>query len=240
VCWTPPALCGGRLYVRNKVHAACVHLGPPEALTEEQRSRRVAVAVGAEASAPLLDPAWAGPALYAPTVGEMLWWYAACVFGVLFPSAVIAWVVSALGARRAARWVFWAVLALGGGGGTAAFSAAAGKFVFTWPVSLFAAYQGMLTVATWARGGRRARGWLARGAVLAFAALCWGYYVLCRSLFIVMGYGFLVGFLPAFPAAIWAARGMRRGMGLRGHAAWALGVFSVHFWASAAFILWRT
>src|SRR5207244_3426828 len=36
ICWTPPALCRGRLFVRNQSRAACVFVGPADSLDPDR------------------------------------------------------------------------------------------------------------------------------------------------------------------------------------------------------------
>ncbi len=171
-------------------------------------------------------------------------WFGWSCLGVLVPAGLLALGVhAALRRRRATRLWFRVVLWSGcfvlGGAGTVAFSLLTDRFVLTWPVSVFAAYQVLLVLALGARrGGRRAR-WAFRLAVLAFGALCFGYYSLCRSLFVVAGYGFLAGLLPAVPVALVAAWRIRRTRWALVGLAWAAVAFSAYFWASAVVTLWR-
>ncbi len=219
-CWTPPALHRRRLYLRDHAHAACLYLGdpastPPRALApQETRS----------------GPPTGGRALYAPSLRLMARWYAWNI-GLFVLSALAGWGASRLrGGRLASRAVFWGgAFALGSAG-----TLLTDPLVFTWPASLFVPFQLLVLAAV--RGAR----WLVRGGMAGFAGLCFGYYHLCRSLFLVMGYGFLAGLVPAFPAAVWAARGMTDEKGPWREAARTLLSFSVYFWASALFIAWKT
>ena len=54
-----------------------------------------------------------------------------------------------------------------------------------------------------------------------------------------MGIGFLTGFLPAFPIAMLAAGKTREKTKPLAEILWAAATFSVYFWASAVFILWK-
>jgi hypothetical protein len=75
---------------------------------------------------------------------------------------------------------------------------------------------------------------------LAFLAFAAGYWFLCRSFFLVVGGGYLVGLLPALPLCLAAANaGAAEGSGWRRAGLMGL-AFSVQFLASAAFIAWRT
>ena len=246
VCWTAPTLCRGRLYVRNHKEAVCLWLGDP--------ARAPAAAASA---APRALGMWGryealctDSSLYAPTLGDAARWYAWCVVGVLVPSALAAFLLGAA-ARRRAGWA-WATRALAfgvcafliGAGGTIGFSLWAGRFVFTWPVSLFVGYQAVVWGAAAARrgGGRWAR-WLVRGSVVGFLALCAGYVALCGGEHlpnIPVGYGFLVGVLPAFPVAALAARRLAARAGALSAGWWVFLSFSLYYWASAVFTVWRT
>jgi hypothetical protein len=109
-------------------------------------------------------------------------------------------------------------------------------FVFTWPASLFAAFQG--TVQTVVRAGRQPAAlrqrWPARASVVCFLGLCLAYYLICRELGIVTGWGFLFGFLPAFPASVLSAKSRPIGSIV----SLALG-FGLYFWGAGLFTVWR-
>jgi hypothetical protein len=98
----------------------------------------------------------------------------------------------------------------------------------------------VLIVGARAREGSKVARWLSRAALLGFLCFCVAYYHLCRSLFVVMGYGFLVGFLPGFPLAALAARKLSTRQGVLRDLSWAALSFSLYFWASALFTVWRT
>jgi len=220
VCWTPPALSGGRLFVRNQRHAACIVLGAaarggPTATVAELR----------EASRQACETAdrWARPALSVPTWDDLVHWYVGCI--ILLGAAL------AVGASTGRFAVALALLFALGGAGMPLWHTQTGAFVFTWPLCLFAALQAALLACV---RGRSA--WRGRAAILALLGVCGAYYVACTAWFIVAGYGFLTGLLPgvvfAWPVAAWRRR-------------WAPFLlsplaFTAFFWASAAFIMWKT
>jgi outer membrane protein assembly factor BamB len=253
VCWTAPTLHRKRLYIRHQTHAACLYLGDPADLAGRP-------AAGAPPDTPArrsgLAALWRryeevckGESLFAPTLGDALRWFGFCLVGVFGLSALPALAVGLVARRRGqGRWllptlVFCGAAFLLGGVGTFVLSVLTGEFVFTWPASLFVAYQGVLWAAARARHGGRGARWLVRAAMVGFVGLCLGYVYLCRNDYlpsIPMGYGFLVGILPAFPVALFVAgRLVASQRRVRG---WCLtaGAFSVYFWASALFTVWRT
>ena len=243
VCWTAPTLHNGRLYVRNQSQAACVYLGdparlPPDAL-ERASPATVMPDVGSERCA--VWAAW----VYAPTLRDVFRWYLFClgaVFAVSVAPAFAVW----FGLRRALpRNVAWA--ARGAFGLMAAFAGVIAptilgteRSVFAWPAALFIVFQGAVVAGAWARGRGAWARWAARGGLLAFAGGCWGYLSLCRNLYIPMGYGFLTGLLPALPIAWLAARHMTARNRLLGDLLWTIASFSVYFWSSGLFTVWKT
>jgi biotin transporter BioY len=55
-----------------------------------------------------------------------------------------------------------------------------------------------------------------------------------------MGFGFLTGFLPAFPVAVLVAGKMRERFRPLCEILWTLLAFSVYFWVGSLFILWKS
>ena len=241
VCWTAPALHRKRLYVRNQSQAACIYLGDPAQL--DPSLRQAASDCVAEGPAPTtrLEAAWAKPSLYAPTLRDVLRWYGFCMAGVFAAAGLLGLVAEAVARRRGAFRMAFGVAAFAlGAGGTLAFSHATGDFVFTWPVSVFVAYQGTLIAAmrTWRRD-KRAK-WVSRAATLGFVGLSVAYATLCRSHYIPMGYGFLVGILPAAPVAGVAAWELSSRRGPAWDLAWSAVSFTAYFWVSGLITVWRT
>jgi hypothetical protein len=125
--------------------------------------------------------------------------------------------------------------------GTPVLGHALPHFVWTWPVSLYVGFQTVIhTIAWFERQPEQARGrWLSRGVVLLFLAMCYLYYVMCQNLGLATAWSFLIGFLPAWPLAVLAARSHLRGSGWLLQAL-AIGLaYSVFFWGGAGFILWK-
>jgi len=245
--WTPPSLSRGRLFVRNQKQAVGLYLRDPKLLQAERP--RETPCFDFPGNPGLLDEllsAWRGPSLYAPTLADMARWYRACLPAFVGASALalLFWILTRRAwprlAWRAGRVLFYVLLFGLGGLGTFAISSLNGSFIFTWPVSVFAAYQLTLMAAMRARKGGRRAAWAARGVGLAFAGLCYLYSAACQSLYVAMGLGFLVGLLPAFPVAAWVAGRIISRKRLLPEMAWTALSFSVYFWASALFTVWKT
>jgi outer membrane protein assembly factor BamB len=243
LCWTPPALWHGRLFVRNHTHAACVFLGSPETL-DPNRPPALTLGQGSSFDWDRLltrEPEYPHDE---PSVSDVALWFGWCLVAVFGAAAGFAGVIG-LAARltRSARPAFWAKAAfvvssfLIGLAGTTLFSAWADTFVFTWPASLYVAFRSTLAVGAWAeaRPGQRRPRLAARAALLLFLTGCYGYYRLCLAVGYVMAWSFLTGFVPAAPAAIIAARTRRPW--LRTFAD-VVG-FSVYFWTSGLFPGWK-
>jgi len=249
VCWTAPTLHRGRLYVRNQSHACCIYLGDPARLAAKPPKRAAPSLL-----ARVQHGIWSGLAeirkghpLDDPKVGHVLRWYGYCMVVVLGASSVLALLAYFVAARRgplrallAGRVAFHCAVFLLGAAGTYVLSKLTGEFIFTWPAAIFAAYQTMLILAVQAKHrGKRAQ-WGSRAFVLAFLGLCYGYFRLCESLNLPMGFGFLVGILPAFPVAMLAAWRVSVRKRLLSDLLWAAVSFSAYFWASGLFTVWKT
>jgi len=221
LCWTAPTLHRGRLFVRNQHEAACVWLGagnPPAANRTVVRpnvdsKHRIAVA-GDEAA-------------YAPKLSVLARWYLWCVAAML--------ACAAIGQARKSRGLFYAGAFLFGAFGTSVLALVLRQFIFTWPVSLFVSFQ--LAVLGASRGKERKA--LSRIAAAQFLLVCAVYYTLCKQFFIVSGWGFLAGMLAAAPLSFWAARDAARPNSVGREMLWATLAFTVYFWSSGLFTIWR-
>jgi hypothetical protein len=117
-----------------------------------------------------------------------------------------------------------------------------GELVFTWPVSLFVAFQ---AVVQQVRMGHKETGvaptpWRSRCVALLFLVICYGYYLLCRRLSLAFEWVFLSGFIAAIPVALagrWLSRSSARPI-LVGIVSTGL-EFSAYFWASVAWLWWK-
>ena len=112
-----------------------------------------------------------------------------------------------------------------------------------WPLVLWAVFQVTVNVITWAerQTDRRRIRWLSRGCVLLFVGTCLFYFSLCRGLGYAIEWSFLVGFLPAFAVAAWAARFLttRPKYWLATDLAFSMLSFTAYFWFSVIFIKWK-
>jgi outer membrane protein assembly factor BamB len=249
ICWTAPALDRGRLFVRNQSQAACIFLGNPATLAKEDLSKAIGAVdlpqsiswdwtwiLSREREYPFDAPRWS----------ELRLWFAFSVLGVFLPAIVVGIATNGLVrcyrpdiARRAGWLAFGSSSIALGMVGTTLYSELWDTFVFTWPVSMFVAFQTM--VQTSVHSGRQSANsrfrWGIRALMLIFVALCIGYYLICRKLGIVVGWGFLFGFLPAFPASVLVARLEKRSTPV---AQLMLTLaFVLYFWGSGIFTMWK-
>jgi outer membrane protein assembly factor BamB len=228
LCWTPPLLYHGRVYVRNPARAVCLHLGSPETIDPAQ-IQGTAASSGWHFDWPALlsrEPEYPHDA---PTWREVARWYGWCLVGVFGVAGVIAAVVGWV-APRAGMPVFAALAFVLGLAGTTVYSSGADVCILTWPASLYVAFRLTLAVVVWAESqpAKNRPRLVSRGVMLLFLALCYGYYRLCLAVGYVMAWGFLGGFLPAAPFAIVATKARRRAVALLADAV----AFTVYFWAS--------
>ncbi len=142
------------------------------------------------------------------------------------------------------RVVFWTVALLVGAVGSPLLNHRLSDYVFLWPLVLWASLQLTLLAVTWAESQplplrRRARG-RSRLAGLGLLATSGLYFHLCRRLGLSIEWGFLTGFLPAFPVAALCARGLlaRHRFALLTDLLCAAVSFSAYFWSCGLFLKW--
>ena len=144
----------------------------------------------------------------------------------------------------AARIVFWMVTLLVGTVGSPVLNHRQKDYVFLWPLVLWAALQLTLLAVTWAESqpppARRRARWGSRLAGLGLLATSGLYFHLCRRLGLSIEWGFLTGFLPAFPVAALAARGLlaRHRFALLTDLLCAAASFTAYFWSCGLFLKW--
>ena len=249
ICWTAPALSNRRLFVRSPTKAACLYVGRPEDLDAKRKKRARKASeltkikrwdlrwiVGAEREYPF-DP---------PDMTELSRWYNYSLVGVLLPScllSIVAWLALFRKrelARRTAGVLFWISLMVLGVIATPLFNHTTDEFIFTWPVTLFAAQQILLgTVVAAGRTASTPRPLQTFFAVTLFFTVCFTYFHLCQKLDLAMLWAFLIGFLPSWVVAVPLAYRLRSDASPLLHYAGGLVGFSAYFWATAAFIAWR-
>ena len=107
----------------------------------------------------------------------------------------------------AVRWSFWTVAFLLGAIGTTVISRRVGDFVFTWPVSIFVAFQA--AVFQIRLGKRRHDAALSalrsRLIAAAFVVCCIAYFLLCRRLSLVFEWVFRCAASPRRCRSLWPA-----------------------------------
>lgn len=268
VCWTPPALHRGRLYLRTHTRAVCLYIGsepleltqPTTAVADLRTVRRFNAnsLLGGEREYPATTPEWK----------EFAEWYRWSLLGLVasFGTGLVIAIVCRIASlmfhrRRPAsdgstevrshfRWDiawrsgFWLSVLLSGALGSALLNPRLKeeRYVFTWPLALWAIFQLTLMMISWCErqaDKRRAR-WWSRSAGLILILTSVLYFHLCRRLGLSIEWSYLIGFLPAFPVAALCARWLTRSQRFF----WltdpllTLASFSAYFWAAAWFMKW--
>jgi outer membrane protein assembly factor BamB len=241
LCWTPPTLWRGLLFLRNHARATCLVVAPREEGDSGAQTSELPRATAFDWS-DLLSREPRSPE-DAPSLDELALWFAWCM-GIFGASAIAAvGAVLILRFLHSGRPPFWGSLVfattafLFGLLGTTFASAWADTFILTWPASLYVAFRVTIGVVVWVEARpREARPrWVSRVVTLAFLGCCGGYYWACQSVGYLMGLGFLAGFLPAASAPIVAAR--TRNWWQRGIAD-VVG-FTAYFWISGLLPGWK-
>ncbi len=241
VCWTPPALSSGVVIMRSHSRAIAVRVGP--AVTQNAPSAPVAARPRrwlprlTGLSALLLQGEREHPFMR-PDRDELLRWYAQCLGVALLPLLVFLGVGCGVDPGIITRRLQRCLLA------TALFGVLAtpvlnrldpDHFSFTWPVTLFAVFQSAIlaSVAATRAPTDRATRRLSYLTGLGWVLTCAAYFLLLRQASLPHEWGFLLGFLPAAPLAIWAARLATRGAAKVAIAAVVLLGISAGFWGAA-------
>jgi outer membrane protein assembly factor BamB len=242
ICWTPPALCEGRLYVRSPSRAVCLFVGNPDdapptsviALSARPWRLDITWLVSREREYP-------NDAL---SYEELATWFLAGIGGL-----AVAMVVGAAVRMAARRWLdqewpatllVWSGAFLLGMAGTGILSAWFDCLLFTWPLALYAVFHGTVLVCWWAHchPTRRSR-WLARLALAGLLLAGFGYFELCRAAGLYICWAFLAGFPAAFPLTLLAAHTELKGK-------WALVIictlpaFALCFSSGQAILWWKS
>jgi outer membrane protein assembly factor BamB len=246
ICWTPPTLWNGRLYVRSPSQTVCLFVGPPEMLPAGQASTRITPKVRHWQ----WDPAWlVGPGRDypndAPALTEMTHWFAACVlvvFGAAAAGTTLFMAVARLLSLRPPIAYSFLIFGLALGVlAPPAFGGLFDRFVLTWPASLYACFQ-MTMLACWKSAATPTRwsGWRARFIMLGFLLLCYAYFELCKATGMFVAWAFLFGLPCAFPFTYLAARSEAKGQRVLAQISWSLLAFTVFFWSCELLLQWKS
>jgi PQQ-like domain len=248
ICWTPPTLWQGRLFVRSPSRAVCLYVGRDEDRFKEVTAVPRPKSAGSwQFSAEWLASRERDYPNDAPSWEEMTLWFGASVLIVFGGAALGTGLVSLVATKFVGHPipglpVFLALGFLIGLLGPNLFSELTDQFLFTWPASLFAAFFAAVSLCSWAQKNshyRRSQ-WLARLGILAFVLLSYGYFVLCRAIGMYVAWCFLIGFVVAFPVTLLAVRAtLKQGRTLI-PTAWMLLAFGVYFWSCQGYLLWKS
>jgi hypothetical protein len=253
ICWTPPALDRGRVYVRNQRQAACLFVGERDYLEDHPQRALVTVAEIPQGQYRNLATILGVEPEYAFDVPSPAWlsrWYriglgvlgVAALFSGFVQVAVRLAIHKPLGA--ATGWRLFRVSGfLLGAFAMTPLSLHYGEFVFTWPVSLFVAFQGTVQHLplrrTSALDSKLSK--TSTLAALAFVAICFIYYLLCRRLSLAFEWVFLSGFAAALPFTFLGRWIAQRPNALKIIASLACTAceFSAYYWGSILLLCWK-
>ncbi|MFK7777110.1 MAG: PQQ-binding-like beta-propeller repeat protein [Gimesia sp.] len=207
--WTPPILHRGCIYIRNQSRAACIYVGEPDLLPENQDTLTLADIPQGR----YFD--WAGQILsvepeYAFDLPsrEWFWSWFYWSFGLLLGSLVLA-TVPVFFVRPECRRLTWTigyrVLAFVAGAlGTTWISYWTQEFVFTWPLCLFIALEPVLAIVQFRRVKELKKNfWRDYLPLFCFLVIFTLYFLLCRRLSLIFEWAFLAGPIGALPVGLW-------------------------------------
>lgn len=218
VCWTPPALAEGRVYLRTHSQAVCLDLRPPKqedastpatkptrTVADIPRPRRFdpTVLLGGEREFPAATPDWS----------HLQSWYLACL-ALLGSTALITSCIAWLGNSRIPTFAhvgYWSLLIVAGMFGSALLNPYIDGYLFTWPLAVWAVMQ--LAVQAYVLPASeqvdRPSPWRARIALVALLAISGLYFHGTRMIGLAPEWAFLAGPVVAAPVAMlltWLAR----------------------------------
>jgi outer membrane protein assembly factor BamB len=219
IVWTPPTLHRGRVYVRNHSRAVCIYVGEPSLLN----SNRPPLAVADIPKRRYRD--WAATILaiepeFAFDIPSNQWlarWFVVGV-GLLLIGQLVGMSVAGVVRLRRSRTMppnsdefgygecaSRSVAFVGGCLGTTFLSGWTNEFIFTWPVSLFVAFEiaaSQLRSRSVTASGQQL--WRERLRLAFWLLTMLVYFLLCRRLSLVFEWAFLIGPLGAWPLQLWA------------------------------------
>jgi hypothetical protein len=174
----------------------------------------------------------------APTWTEMALWFM-CGLAALGGASVIVLAIARFVKRS--TFLFFPVAMLLGFLGPNVFSALVDQTLFTWPVSLYAAFHAALYACCWAeiQEGKTPPRLLTQLVVVGFLLTGWGYYEMCKSVGMFIAWSFLIGFPCAFPLTLLAVRAALLQQPRWRVAAWTLLAFAAFFWSAQGLLLWK-
>jgi hypothetical protein len=246
ICWTPPTLWQGRLFVRSPSLAVCLYIGQPEHWYKGANWK-----AGSRKASWHFDGTWMVSRERdfpndAFTWEELTLWFVACV--IILGGAALMTGLTLVPIKRFTRREFswppflWSATFILGFLGPNLFSSLFDTCLFTWPVFIYAALH--VTMPAYCRAGQhscqaRAR-WLARFAVVGLILVSVGYYELCKTVGMFIAWSFLFGFLPCFPLTYLAALADIKKQKTWLVASSALVAFAVFFWSCPVFLMWKS
>jgi outer membrane protein assembly factor BamB len=237
LCWTPPAIWKGRLYLRGEKHIACI------ALNNEMKTHTGIIKQKNEVlSLPALIDDWLityqGDAFLSPGISLISMWY---IFSLLV------FAISALTAYFLyLKWgnffyQFLVIAILLSIFSPLAFSPLTGSFIFTTQSVI---YLGALFVIhirySFIKAQKSSRNLLSRLSLSIFIVLSALYFLCCDRLFIVAGLGFPFGLIPALPFAIILVKKVLREEKIIKTILLFISAHAVYFWSAAFLILIKT
>ena len=208
--WTPPILHRGCIYIRNHSRAACIYIGVPELLPENQTTLTLADIPQSR----YYD--WAGQILtvepeYAFDLPSPQWlwnWYC-WSSGLLLASFILA-TAPAYCVRRDRRLLTWIysyrfLAFIAGALGTTWISYWTQEFIFTWPLCLFISLEPVLASVKIGNASKAPQisYWKDRFPLICFLFISILYYLVCRRLSLVFEWAFLAGPIGAIPIGLW-------------------------------------
>lgn len=232
-CWSSPALVEGRLYFRGGKDFICLDLN--RSASEQEQDK-----ISTEETVKDKIDSWLhqfqGEVFIHPRWKHFQWWYLFSLI-ILSLAGVIAF---ALKKKIKYSYPLFIILTIFGSISIPIIvSPLVKEFIFTWPLFIFAMLMSILDIRFYSLENKKKFDLINRSLLILFILICYGYYLFCQAFFIISGIGFLVGLIPVAPLGYFLSRRPEGKLQFPQLWFWAI-VFSVYFWFSAIFIMWKT
>ena len=247
LCWTPPMLSRGRLFVRNSSRVVCIALSQAEQVPAAGESPLTVADIPQSVYrdwASVLLAVELEFAMDAPVRDQLWLWLVASLFLLLSATALSAlsiWIANTLGwtygpdsQKRLSCGLAFVMGALG----TTFLSSWRQEFVFTWPLSLFVMFETTVTRAV--QSCHSSSRWNSRLPLIFFVVTCGAYFWLCRRLSLAFEWVFLTAFIGAVPLLAWQATQDRRyPLGMIATTLSRSLAFSLYYLVAVAVLWWK-
>lgn len=244
IIWTAPTLLNGRVFARNHSRAVCVYVDDLANLDRFDDSETLNFA--AETEQPVFldlaavvlgtEPKYA---MTAPSLKWLIQWFSISLLLGWVAAPAVAFGLSRLVPIVSVRTVFLTLAFAVGVFGTTVAGRSLGFFYFSWPIALAVVLECLVCQMKSRDENVKSNAILARAILLAFLAVNFAYFWLCRKLSLTFEWSFMMGFPAALPF-LWFVKSSVQRQEPFSTRQWLLSAiaFAALYWTGAGVIIW--